>query len=63
MWALGSSSRSDYLRGRVFASLGVTSLPVSRESRRGEKTNGYLDFEATELCLYLDIYIVATWVA
>jgi len=36
----------------------LTSLTVSRESRRDEKTNGYLDFEATELYPRLDICVV-----
>ena len=34
-----------------------TSLTVSREPRRDEKINGYLDFEAPELCPRFDIYM------
>lgn len=36
----------------------ITSLTVSREPRRDEKTKGYLDFEATKLCPRLNIYVV-----
>ena len=36
----------------------IISLTVSRESRRDENFNGYLDFEATDLYPRIDIYIV-----
>jgi len=36
----------------------LTSPTVSRESRLDEKINGYLDFEATEVCPRLDICVV-----
>ena len=43
-------------RRRQLAWRMVTSLTVSRESRRDENSNRYLDFEAIDLYLQLDIY-------